>query len=214
MASQLDVYNSCLMYCGERSLSSLTEDREPRRMLDQVWASGGAVRCLEEAQWLFAMRAVQIDYDPDLTPDFGYAYAFTKPDDWVITSAVCQDEFFRVPLNQYSDEVGYWYSDLDPIYVKYVSSDSDYGMNLGKWPNTFSEFVALHFASRIIFKLSESQEKFKEIMAWRQKALITAKNKAAMANPASFPARGNWSRARTRGNQRRDGGNTSGNLIG
>jgi hypothetical protein len=47
--------------------------------------------------------------------------AFAKPTDWVDTSAVCQDEYFRVPLLQYADEVGYWFADLDEIYVKYVS---------------------------------------------------------------------------------------------
>ena len=214
MSDRLTLYNDCLMYCGERGISSLSEDREPRRMLDQVWNANGVDRCLEEAQWHFAMRADRFDPDPDVDTEFGYGNAFTKPDDWILTSAVCEDEFFRVPLNQYSDEKGYWYADIDPLYVRYVSNDTDYGMDLGKWPQTFADFVALHFASRIIFKLSESQEKFRQIQQWREKALITAKNKAAMANPSMFPAKGAWSRARTRGSRRGDGGNTSGNLIG
>ena len=212
MADRLTLYNDALMYCGERSISSLSEDREPRRLLDQVWAANGVDRCLEEAQWHFAMRADRFDPDPSVTIDFGYGNAFTKPEDWILTSAVSEDEFFRVPLNAYSDEKGYWYADADPIYVRYVSNDVDFGGDLGEWPQTFADFVAIHFASRIIIKLSDSQEKFKELHAWRQKALITAKNKAAMANPTSFPAKGSWSRARTSG-RRGDGGNTTGNLY-
>ena len=214
MTDRLTLYNDALMYCGERSLSSLSEEREPRRLLDQVWAANGVDRCLEEAQWHFAMRAESFDPDPSVTTDFGYANAYTKPDDWLLTSAVCEDEFMRFPLNQYVDEAGYWYADINPIYVRYVSNDPDFGGNLGKWPQTFADFVALHFACRIIIKLSESQEKFKELQAWRQKALITAKNKAAMGNPAMFAAKGSWSRARTRGQRRGDGGSMSGNLIG
>lgn len=214
MATRLEIYNTALLYCGERSISSLSEEREPRRILDQVWDTNGVIRCLEEGQWHFAMKGVELNHDPDIDPQFGYGYAFTKPTDWVLTSAVCEDEYFRTPLNLYTDEAGYWYADLDPLYVKYVSSDVDYGLNLGAWPETFTEFVAWHFASRIIMKLSESQEKWKEIQVMRQKALRLAKNKAAMAEPAMFAAKGSWSRARTRGTKRGDGGNTSGNLIG
>lgn len=215
MTDRLSLYNDALMYCGERSLASLSEDREPRRLLDQVWNGGGVQYALEQGQWHFAMRAVLIDSDPSMDPDFGYTYAFTKPDDWLLTTAVCEDEFFKVPLNQYADEKGFWYADIDPLYVRYVSNDIDYGLDLGKWPATFTEYVALYFASRIIIKMSESEAKLGNIVKLRDRALITAKNKAAMANPAAFAAKGAWSRARTRGSKRGDGGNYSGgNLIG
>jgi len=214
MADRLGIYNDALMFCGERSLSSLSEEREPRRLLDQVWNADGVKFCLEQAQWHFAMRADRFDPDPSVTTPFGFANAYTKPDDWVLTSAVCQEEYFREPLNQYSDEKGYWFADINPIYVRYVSNSNDFGMDMGKWPTSFAEYVALYFASRIVIKLSESREKYVEIKQWMEKSLITAKNKAAMANPTSFPARGSWSRARTRGSRRGDGGNTSGNLIG
>lgn len=214
MTDRLSIYNDALMYCGERSLASLTEDREPRRLLDQVWASGGVDRCLEEAQWHFAMRADRFDPDPSVTTEFGYGNAFTKPDDWILTSAVCEDEFFRVPLNQYTDEKGYWYADIDPLYVRYVSNDVDYGMDLGKWPQSFADFVSVHFAYRIITKLSASADRWVALGKERMKYLMMAKNKAAMAQPASFAAKGAWSRARTRGARRGDGGNTTGNLIG
>lgn len=214
MATRLDIYNDALMYCGERSISSLSEDREPRRLLDQVWNSNGVQFCLEQGQWHFAMRADMIDPDPDIEPDFGFGYAYTKPDDWLITSAVCEDEYLRIPLNQYTDEKGYWYADINPIYVKYVSNDENYGMDLGKWPQSFADYVSLYFAKRIIIKLSSDSSKFREISKLCEEALSVAKNKAAMAQPAMFAAKGSWSRARTRGSRRGDGGNYSGNLIG
>ena len=213
MADRLSLYNDALMLCGDRSLSSLTEEREPRRLLDQVWNSGGVDRCLEDAQWHFAMRTVHIDYDPDIQPDFGYTRAFTKPTDWLLTSALCVDDRFQVPLNQYFDEKDFWYSDMDEIFVRYISNDPLYGMDLGKWPHSFTEFVTAHFASRIILKLSKSQEKFKELHALRERFKKEAKGRAAMAEPTSFPAKGSWVRSRTRGSQRGDRGNT-GSLIG
>jgi len=35
--SRLKLYNDALTACGESHLASLTEDREPRRLLDHVW---------------------------------------------------------------------------------------------------------------------------------------------------------------------------------
>lgn len=214
MTSRLSLYNDALLYCGERSLASLTEEREPRRLLDQVWDGGGVDFCLEQAQWRFAMRTLRVDPDETIEPEFGYANAFTKPSDWILTSAVCEDEYFRVPLNQYVDENGVWYADIDPLYVRIVSNDPDFGMNLGGWPETFTQYVALYFASRISTKLSSSAEKWQEINKLMKLGLTTAKNKASMGDPAMFPAKGAWSRARTRGSRRGDGGNQSGNLIG
>ena len=53
-------------------------------MLDIVFDNGGYDECLSEGQWNFAMRAVQIDYDTNITPSFGYKRAFTKPSDWIL----------------------------------------------------------------------------------------------------------------------------------
>jgi hypothetical protein len=38
------------------------------------------------------------------------------------------------PLLQVSEETGYWYTNITPIYVQYNSNDPLYGMDLGKWP--------------------------------------------------------------------------------
>lgn len=214
MASQLDVYNEALLVCGERFLASLTEEREPRRLLDHVWARGGVQFCLERGQWNFAVRTIEIDYDPSVEPSFGYNRAFSKPTDWVRTTALCSDEFFRTPLTRYADEANYWYSDIDTMFVRYVSSDVLYGLNLNKWPATFLEYVGAHFASKIILKLSNSEEELDRVHKWEARKLLEAKSSVAQAEPTSFPAQGAWSRSRNRFPNRRDGGGQTGNLIG
>lgn len=214
MATQLSLYNDALLVCGERFLASLTENREPRRLLDQVWSSEGVKWCLERGQWNFATRTIQIDYDSSIEPGYGYNRAFDKPTDWVNTRAVCSDEFFRSPLTRYHDEAGYWYSDLDTLFVRYISDDPAYGMNINHWPTTFTDVVAAHFASKIIKKLSNSEEEEARVQALRDKLLKEAKNSSAQAEPTQFPAPGAWSRARNRFPNRRDGGGTTGNLIG
>lgn len=224
MTTKLSLFNSALLLCGQRSLASLSEEVEARRLLDHVWdEEDGVSYCLEQGQWFFAMRTILIDYDPSIEPEYGYRRAFVKPSDWVLTSALCADEFFREPLTQYVDEAGYWYSDLDEFYVRYVSSDASYGKDLNKWPESFREYVSAYFASKIILKLSGDKsnsllalfnpDKPKNSIV--EKALLVAKSRCAMAMPTSFAARGSWSSSRMSGAARRDRSNSSsGSLIG
>ena len=219
-ADRLEIYNGALLICGARKLASLSVNEEPRHLLDDVWLGGRGVRyCLEQAQWHFAMRASEFDYNPSITPAFGLSRAFTKPTDWVNTSGVFQDGYMRSPLLNYADETGYWFADRDVIYVRYVSDDVLYGLDYSKWPESFTEYVKAYFASKIIRKMPGGAEKVIDICDDRKgvlaKALVNAKNRAAMALPATFPSRGTWARARHAGvgNYRNDGGNTN-SLIG
>lgn len=197
-------------------------NEEPRYLLDNVWNDGGVRYCLEQGQWRFAMRTTKQTYDPSVTPAFGYSKAFPKPTDWVDTSAVCSDEYFKVPLLQYADEIGYWFSDLEDIYVKFVSDDVNYGSNLSNWPYSFTEYVKHYFAGKIVGKVSSSGDLKNRLLGPPDRpehgavhgALITARNRDAMAGPTTFPARGSWVGSRFgRSSIGRDRGNP-GQLIG
>lgn len=220
--TRLKIYNGALLHCGERAIASLTVAEEGRRLLDNVWDDGGVQWCLEQGQWRFAMRTSRFTPETAVTPQFGLANAFAKPTDWVLTSAVCQDERFNVPCLQYADEAGFWFADLDDLYIKYVSSAAGYGMNLANWPYSFTELVKAYFAWKISPKLPGGDKLTERL--WSEssphrgvvpKMLLDAKNKDAMAGPTTFPARGSWIRARNggRGPGSADGGNPS-SLIG
>lgn len=211
--SRLEIYNAALTICGERILSSLTEDREPRHLLDLVWDNDGVHHCLEMGQWKFAMRSVRVDYDTDVTPEYGYQRAFSKPTDWVITSSFCSDEYFTTPVTRYVDEAGYWFADIDEIYLKFVSDDADWGNDLSLWPATFTDFVAAHFATKIIMKLTADEKKREQVIKWEERQQKIAKNKDSMAGPQQFPAPGNFVQSRYRLGGSRDRG-SRGQLIG
>lgn len=218
---RLKIYNGALLICEARQISSLTVNEESRYLLDNVWNDGGVQYCLEQGQWRFAMRTTKQTYDPAVTPAFGYAKGFPKPTDWVDTSAVCSDPYFNCPLLQYADEIGYWFSDLEDIYVKYVSNDANFGMNLSLWPYSFTEFVKHYFAGKIVGKASSSAELKTRLLGPPGRpdrgavhsAMVTAKNRDAMAGPTTYPARGSWSRSRFGSGARSDRGNP-GQLIG
>lgn len=212
MTTRLQLYNAALRLCGEKKISTLSEDRKPRYLLDDIWNDGGVEFCLERGFWTFAERLVRIDYDTEVTPAFGHNRAFTKPTDWVKTSGICSDEFFKTPLTEYEDRSGYWYASIDQIYVKYVSNDTTYGNDLSIWPSQFADYVAAYFASQIVAELT-GDEKKKEIVSREVKdKMRDALNHNLSSKPQQFPALGRWVSART-SYSRGDRGNR-GSLIG
>ena len=212
MASQLTLYNGALLILGERALTGLTEAREPRRLLDTVWARPAINDCLEKGQWNFAMRSVEIEYSSSVTPAFGFTYAFDRPTDLIRTSAVCSDEHFNSPLLQYHVEGAYWYADVNPLYVRYVSNDTDYGGDLSLWPGNFTRYVEAYLAESIVNRVTQDKNEWARVREIAKKALSDAQSTDAMEQPTQFVPRGTWTRSRTRG-PAGDRGNT-GSLIG
>lgn len=203
--TRLSLYNGALRHCGERLLASLTENREPRRMLDAAWDDNFVKGVLEDGQWGFACRSAEYTYSPSVEPSFGYRRAFNKPTDFVRTMAVCQDEYFKVPLTEYSDERGFWYADLDTIYIKYVSNDASYGADMSLWPQSFVDYVEAKLATKIITPLKQNKQARDDMFAIAEQFLTKANSQNAMADPAKFPPMGSWVRGRI-GNSRWNGG--------
>lgn len=196
MTTQLTIYNGALRVLGERKLASLTEDREDRHLLDDVWADGGVRYCLEQGQWNFAIRTSSLEYDSAVEPDFGYSRAFSKPSDFVRLAGFSDNEFFNGAFDAYEDEAGYWFTDVDTLYLRYVSDDASYGLNLSLWPATFNRYVQAQLALDISRKLTSGASKTKDIEAIVQKRLIDARSKDAMNEPTRYPPRGSWVQAR------------------
>jgi hypothetical protein len=212
-ASKLSIYNGALLHCEERKLASLTENREPRRLLDDVWSRNAVRTCLESGLWNFAIRSMEFEYSPSISPSFGYRRGFDKPSDWLRTAALCEDEYFNVPLLQYHDDAGHWWAELDTIYVRYVSSDTDYGADYAKWSENFTRYVELYFASQIVGRLTGGASLKETIARDLKVALSRAKNTDAMDEATVMLPPGSWSTARHGRRSRLDRGSRS-RLIG
>lgn len=208
--SQLALYNGALTkFLGERKLASLTENREPRRVLDDIWDQGARKHCLEEGNWKFAQRVTKIEYTPSVTPTFGYRYAFEKPTDCVKVSMLCADELFKVPLTEYSEEAGFWFAEVGTIYVSYVSDDAAYGYDLSRWPETFVRYVECYFALAAVHRIQQSASS-EEKLEKKLKALKTdALSKDALQGPTKFLPVGSWVNSRDAGGTGERGRNKS-----
>jgi hypothetical protein len=212
MPTQLTLYNNALMLLGERSLASLSEAREVRRRLDTVWARPAIDDCLQRGQWKFAIRSVEAEPTPSVDPSFGYQYAFDRPADLVRTTAVCSDEYFTQPLLEYQSEGAYWFADVSPLYLRYVSNGNSYGGNLSLWPPNFTRFVEAYLAESIVEAVTADKEIWQKVRAVMRECLTLAQSTDAMEGPTQMPPEGSWVSAR-RGNTLRDRGRR-GQLIG
>lgn len=211
---RLAVYNIALAAMGERSLDTLTDSGEARRVLDEIWTrGGGAIKFfLEQGHWNHAMRAIKIDASTSVDPDFGFTYAFDKPSDFVRLNQISSGEHFGEPLTRYEFEANYIYADVDPIYMRYVSDDSDYGNDLSLWPETFTLWAGQWMAVQIAPRLKNDLDM--DRLEKRERRLrADARSKDASQEPVRFPPVSTWVRARWGSSYRRDRGSRN-TLIG
>lgn len=211
---RLALYNTAMFAVGERKLDSLTEDREPRHLLDEVWNRGaGAIKYfLEEGLWNHAIRTVMIDSSSSVSTSFGFQHAFDKPEDFVRLVQFSSGEHFGDPLLQYEFEAAYIYADVDPIYMRYVSDHADFGNDLSLWPMTFTIWAGHWLATQIAPALKNDLD-MEKLELRTKKLLVDARSKDAQQEPTRFPPLSSWNRARFGGGSRRDRGSRS-QLIG
>lgn len=195
--TKLSLYKDAITAIGGRRLATLTEERKSRRVLDDVWDDGRIVdECLETGPWAFAIRTARLEYDPEVGPLFGFKYGFEKPSDYIQTAAVCSDEMFSSPVIYYADEAGYWFSDLTEVYVKYVSNDAAYGLDMTKWPQSFKEYVAFTMAYKASFQITHSESREESCRVKMERARLRALGRDGLKKPTSFVPIGRFQSAR------------------
>lgn len=199
MATQLQLYNIALRCIGARPLESLTEEVETRRYLD---ASGDLAldTCLRSGFWNFAMRGTK--RDPDVTPPaFDFNFAYTKPPDWVRTRNISASQQLVPPLIRFQDQVGFWLTDVSPLYVRYVSNDANFGGALSRFPPDYAEYVGAYLGG-LIFRQATGHgvdELAKYKTAVLEPAAKQARANDAMDGPAEQRPLGSWASARRSG---------------
>lgn len=212
-ANKFALYNGALTLLGARTLSSINEEQESRRLLDGVWDRGAVDNVLELGQWNFATVTAKLEYSASITPAFGFSRGFEKPSDLIKLTSLCSDEYLNSPLLAYHDGGGFWFTDLDEIYVQYVSNDSAYGTDFSLWPKTFVRVVEAFLAKSIVYKLTQNKTKKDDAEDEFGKLLSVAKSNDAMNSPTKFLPPGRLRMARNSGSSRGDRGSRS-QLLG
>lgn len=193
---KLLLYNGALGVLGEDKITS-TEDRNPRRALDNVWDTGALDFVLESGEWTFAVRTQRIDYNPAIEPDFGFQRAFDMPDDCLRLVALSSDEYFlsRFTDRSYHCEGRLWYSDIDTIYARFVSNDAAYGADQSLWSPAFREFLEYHLAYKSCKRITRKEPDDRMERKYRR-MLSAAKGRDAMNQGTKIMPLGSWAGAR------------------
>lgn len=205
MADKLSIYNFALLAIEERNIASLTENREPRRVLDQLWTPQVNF-CLEQGFWKHAKRVLQMPASTTVIPQFGYNCAVAIPNDWIKTYVISSSPSLTPPLLDYKTEAGYIFSNADPLYLDYISSDPSYGWNLGRWSQTFANYVGYNLGKMAAGRLAKSDKIVERVTKLEYRGKRDAKAIDAMNDPPGFSPTSSWIRARR--------GNTFGNNDG
>lgn len=204
MTTKLSLYNNALtLHLGERKLSSLTENRKPRRVLDQIWDSGFVRGVLEDGQWNFATATIQSSYNPDITPAFGMQYAHDKPSDWCRTIGVSTDSFLNSHLLRYEDQGVYIFTESGTIYLRYISDGASHGGDLTLWPQSMTSYAELKLASLAAKTITQSDETTERLRQRAEKEKRAARSMNDMNNPTKFLPMGSWARSRGAGSRTR-----------
>lgn len=167
-------------------------------MLDDYWDDVVAF-CLMRRFWKFAKRDVEIDASTTVIPQFGWKYAFNLPTDWVRTYQVSTVETHVPPLWDYEEGSGFLFAHFTPLFVCYISNDSQFGMDLGSWPVTFTNYVELRLAAQACKRITGKDEFLRGeegLLRMEKRAEVLAGSIDAMDDPPGQPPTGTWARSR------------------
>ncbi|KKM04208.1 hypothetical protein LCGC14_1766550 [marine sediment metagenome] len=214
---RLSLYKIALVACGERTIASLSEPREPRRLLDEVWNRGSGVvkYVLEQGLWNFAIRTSKLDSSSSISTSFGYTFTFEMPSDYVRLVELSSGEYFTQPMTRYEIEQASLYADVDPIYMRYISDNSSYGSDLSLWPETVSLWTG-HWMGVQIAPALKNDLDMDRLERRTRRYLHDARSKDAQQDPTRWPPLSSWASARLNRighGGRRDRG-SRGSLIG
>jgi hypothetical protein len=172
--TQLSVYNRALTALGQRRLATITEQCEPRRVLDDLWADC-LQYCLEQGMWNFAMINSSLAADMG-SGDINYSHKYDKPGDLVHLFAISSSSTYDPPLvNDFVDQQAHWYANVATVYLRYTSNDgTSGGGNLGFWTQTFATYVAHVLAAWSAVRITGSEAMAQAMEVKAQRYLLAA----------------------------------------
>lgn len=197
--TKLSQYNRALGHLGASRLhpsSGLNENRDDRRELDARWATT-CDEMLELGIWRFALRSFEATPDASIDPAFGLQYAYPMPSDFKGLHKIAIDERFTTEDRSYEREGSTIYSEHSKLYMSIVSNDSARGLDLGKWPELFSEAHGLLLANKVCVAITKDQNlETKLLTKFERVFLPRAKRKDAVDERVKEKPGGSWVRAR------------------
>lgn len=195
--SKLEIYQRAILHCKQTPVTSLDENNEARRLCDVHYAAMQQA-LMEAGFWSHAMRTVEMAASNTVTSAAGYACAHDLPADFVRKYVVSASRTLNPPLDNQGDgrayliEAGYLCSDTTPLYLRYTSNDTGYGLDLTRWPERLAEAACTELAYRIAPKLTGSADLQHRLLSLKSMALGRANTFEALQQPPHKTRAGRW----------------------
>lgn len=218
MATKLQLWNRALYHLGEGMLVNIdpaVDGTEPAYVFDEMWPTV-VLDALSHGDWNFATKTAAIPQSGSTTVIPNYTYAYDHPADWIRTVAFSEDGDFTdhaaYDLDSFDvyDERGSWFTNLETLYVRYITSDLDDDDDIPSYPPSFFEYCALLLAHRACERLTQGARK-NQLTEDLDVQLIKAKSNDARNMPKATVRTGKWLRSFKGAGGR---GKASGTLVG
>lgn len=153
---KVSLYNDALLLIGERKLSSISEAREPRYILDSIWDIGAVNYCLDLIRPKFATLTAKITSSVTDT-DHGYANVFTIPATYLSMVDVYSDAALDQPISRYFIEAKKLACNYSTIYLRFNADTTvaiPSGTDFSLVTPTFSKVISAYMAREMALRLS------------------------------------------------------------
>lgn len=168
MATRLEIYNNALYMVGERRLSNLYEDREPRYVMDNIYTLDVVASHLELCQPRFAVSSAKLA-DPTTSSVHGLDQVYSLPYDFVCPlrdigthgklGFAFLDEELEQPLNRYMIEGSTIATEqATNVYVRYIRNS----VNEAQFTPLFTRVIVAYLAMMAAPRINPSKMEFCE----------------------------------------------------
>ncbi len=180
--TQLGLYNDALLILGQRQLTSLSEDREPRYRLDSAYTVDAIRYCLELVKPNFATRTLLLE-SPTTATTFAYSHAF--PSNYVTVVRPFSNSRLDQPINRYIIQGKNLLTDFASVYLRYVADD----YAITDWDPSFFRVVAAYLAKECATRLSPDEyEKVATTFSNRVKEVMDLESLKVARDAPAAPA--------------------------
>lgn len=195
MTTELKLKNLALgTFIGTERLTTLTDDVPARYALDAVYTDVLKLM-LKRGIWLFALKTAELTKEVT-APTYHRQNAYAKPDDFVRLSRIGVDARMDAELMNYRQDGDYFYADQDPIFMQYVSDDSDYGGDLARYPEAYTQAVAAELAYQSLLPISKDRGDRADLYKLKAQALDLSRRQDAVDEPVKSQPSGRLVRSR------------------
>lgn len=203
MTTRLELYNNALGHLGPTRLANLTENRPDRFELDAAYPRVER-SMLARGLWYHSLRTVEWTPDTDIEPNFGLPYVYNEPEDFVRLRLISPVEDQSVEDLSFRHEGGYFFSVHPVLYVTYVSDDESYGLNLGAYPELYSEAFGAELAYVSGLPITKDKGTKNDLLVIKKRLLNEAKRVNAVDERVKGKPVSSWVRNRLAGSRSND----------